>query len=235
MEICHCFMDPASRLQLLILLTAYTSHLEFPQHASVLASHRLMISLLNSLLLDNSSTVCTIALTLLTKLLPIFAVHACNDLKRLLPHFLAILARVICWRIREPLQLPSVEHDPEANLDLKLDEDVATSINTGMDYLPIHEDLGWTRLEMTFDGTTSAPPSPHQYFTFLYYLFPCNVIRFLRLPVKYLQDSGLDSPYAVSWDVALDEGQIKSKSEVRMTSFRISFMSQMIFYVYSRF
>ena len=75
-----------------------------------------------------------------------------------------------------------------------------------------------TRNEAPVDGATSAAPSPHQYFTFLYYLFPCNVIRFLRWPVKYFQEGGLESPYTVEWEDALDEDQIKSKSEVRVVT-----------------
>ncbi|CCM02390.1 uncharacterized protein FIBRA_04488 [Fibroporia radiculosa] len=81
---------------------------------------------------------------------------------------------------------------------------------------PIREDIEWVRLEQTFDGGTSSAPSAHRYFTALYYLFPCNVIRFLRYPVRYLSDSGLDSPYTIGWDEALDEDKIRSTSEPLM-------------------
>ena len=80
--------------------------------------------------------------------------------------------------------------------------------------LPIREDIEWSRLKLTFDGAVSKAPSAHRYFTFLYYLFPCNTIRFLRYPVRYLNDSNLESFYAVSWEDALDEAKIRSSSEV---------------------
>ena len=61
-----------------------------------------MISLLHSLIFDNSSTVCTIALAVLSKLLPIFAVKASDHLKSLLPLLLVVLARILCWKERPP-------------------------------------------------------------------------------------------------------------------------------------
>ncbi|KAH9952233.1 hypothetical protein B0H21DRAFT_716276 [Amylocystis lapponica] len=210
-EIYHCFILPSSRLQLLILLNAYTSDIAFPANAPILASHPLMTSLLHSLLFDNSSTVCTAALALLTKLLPIFAVKACQDLKRLLPQLLTVLGRTVCWRDRS--SLPEAERvnefvgtpgDPE-------DIDLVERANTS--WPPIREDLEWDRLEQTFLGPASSAPSVHRYFTFLYYLFPCNTIRFMRYPVSYLRESGMESPYAVDWEDALDEEKIRSKCE----------------------
>lgn len=87
--------------------------------------------------------------------------------------------------------------------------------------MPIREDLGWNALELTFDGPQSKAPSAHRYFTFLYYLFPCNTIRFLRYPVKYLDDNGLESLYAVDWEQALDEDKIRSKSEVSRITLKL--------------
>ncbi|TBU50853.1 hypothetical protein BD309DRAFT_1025514 [Dichomitus squalens] len=215
-ELYHCFILPISRLQLLTLLNAYTSHPHFPAHADVLASHPLMTSLLHSLIFDNSSTVCTIALTILSKLLPVFAVKASGHLKSLLPLLLVVLARILCWKERPPWT-PLLPASPET--DDTDAEDAAASGDDGLNPregarpLPIREDLDWTRLELTFDGAPSGAPSVHRYFTFLYYLFPYNTIRFLRFPVKYLNDSGLESVYALDWDAALDEEKIRSKSE----------------------
>ncbi|KAI0721023.1 Hamartin protein-domain-containing protein [Cerioporus squamosus] len=200
-ELYRCFDSPVSRLQLLILLSVYTSEVDFPDHAEVLASHPLMTSLLHCLVFDTSSTACTVALTTLIKLLPIFAVKACEQLKRLLPLLLVVLARIICWKER-----PS----PETAIDSDTEDDAVAGTTQN---LPIREDIGWNPLELTFDGPQSKAPSAHRYFTFLYYLFPCNTIRFLRYPVKYLDDNGLESLYAVDWERALDEDKIRSKSE----------------------
>ncbi|KAL1944505.1 hypothetical protein VTO73DRAFT_2935 [Trametes versicolor] len=215
-ELYHCYVSPTSRLQLLILLNAYTSEPAFPDHAYVLASHPLMTSLLHSLIFDNSSTVCTIALTVLIKLLPIFAMKACQQLKSLLPLLLVVLARILCWKERQSSSpivpvLPDPEEDDEEDaLASDDDEDI---VREGSRPLQIREDIEWERLELTFDGPASKAPSPDRYFTFLYYLFPCNVIRFLRCPVRYLTDNGVDSLYAVEWEEALDAEKIKSKSE----------------------
>ncbi|KAI1795805.1 hypothetical protein LXA43DRAFT_989612 [Ganoderma leucocontextum] len=214
-ELYYCFILPTSRLQLLILLNAYTSHPNFSTHAEILAPHPLMTSLIYSLTFDNSSTVCTIALTILIKLLPIFAVKASGHLKNLLPLLLVVLARILCWRERHsaPL-LPGVPDQDDMNSEETPASDTGEEgASEGTRPLPIREDLDWTRLELTFDGPASGAPSAHRYFTFLYYLFPCNTIRFLRYPVKYLHDSGLESVYALDWEAALDEQQIRSKSE----------------------
>ncbi|KAI0636896.1 hypothetical protein C8Q77DRAFT_1215790 [Trametes polyzona] len=215
-ELYHCYISPTSRLQLLILLNAYTSQPAFPDHAHVLASHPLMNSLLHSLIFDNSSTVCTIALTVLIKLLPIFAVKACQQLKRLLPLLLVVLARILCWKERQSSSpiipvLPDPEDSDEE--DAFASDDGEDVVREGTSSLKIREDIEWERLELTFDGPASKAPSPDRYFTFLYYLFPCNTIRFLRYPVRYLNDNGVDSLYAVDWEDALDEEKIKSKCE----------------------
>ncbi|KAI0831375.1 hypothetical protein BC628DRAFT_1311767 [Trametes gibbosa] len=215
-ELYHCYISPTSRLQLLILLNAYTSQPSFPDHAPVLASHPLMTSLLHSLIFDNSSTVCTIALTVLIKLLPIFAVKACQQLKHLLPLLLVVLARILCWKERQSSsRIVQVLPDPEDSdgEEASVSDDDDDVAREGSRSLQIREDIGWERLELTFDGPASKAPSADRYFTFLYYLFPCNTIRFLRDPVRYLTDNGVDSLYSVDWRDALDETKIRSKCE----------------------
>ncbi|KAH7889452.1 hypothetical protein F5I97DRAFT_1844460 [Phlebopus sp. FC_14] len=210
MVVHQAFSTPSSRLQLLILLNCFTSDDAFPPLAADLADHPLMDSLFNSLLLDNSSTVCTIGLSVLVKLLPIFAVRACESLKIMLPRLLAILARAICWKGRAtPVSTTPVipEATGEAPNVAQQPEEFAGSVP-----LELRPGLGWQRLELTFN-TASSPPPSGTYFSCLYYLFPCNLFRFLRGPITYLNDRGYQSPYTVSWDDALDETNIRSKSE----------------------
>lgn len=207
-EIYLHFQTPSSRLQLLILLNLYTSSPSFQASSPVLATHDLMSSLLTSLLLDSSSTVCTIGLTLMVKLLPIFAVHACNELRRMLPTLLAILARVMCWKERpSSIPLEPLDEVSDAVIEGELETD-------DRHVLQVRSNLDWHPLEVTFTATASSAPSPRQYFSVLYYLFPCNVLRFLRNPVKHLHNHGLETPYTVDWAEALDEDQIRSKSGV---------------------
>ena len=206
-EIHHCFMIPSCRLQLLSFLNTYVTNKSFPLPAArILASHPLMSSLLNSLLLDKSSTVCAIGLNFLVNLCPVFAVEACEQLKSMLPTLLVILARILCWKER---QCSSV-----------LDQDVDNSTDTDDQVSVSHVDLrtrpqqDWERLDTTFrTGRSSAPPL-RRYFTILYYLFPCNVLLFLRTPVAHLTQHHVESPYDSDWEDALDEDEIRSKSEV---------------------
>jgi hypothetical protein len=147
------------------------------------------------------------------KLLPVFAVQAVEPLKLMLPPLLAILSRLICWKERPPynnlrdsaIQGEDVPDDADLAKDLDID-----STRT----LHVQPDLGWERLELTFDSKESCAPPPRPYFTFLYYLFPCNVLQFLRSPITYLNTHSFASPYTVTWDEALDEVNIRSKSEV---------------------
>ncbi|KAJ7489834.1 hypothetical protein B0H11DRAFT_1859820 [Mycena galericulata] len=205
------FAAPEARLQLLILLNLYTSAPSFQSCAPVLADHPLMSSLLNSLLLDKSSTLCTIGLSIVVKLLPIFAVEAPQILKDFLPRLLSILARILCWRERPP---PTTAQSPETEGVPVLEQELDGSAPT----LSIRDDLSWQVLELSLDADASSAPSPRQYYTLLYYLFPCNVLRFLRTPVLYFASNNVESPYTADWGAALDEQKIRSKSEPLLRS-----------------
>ncbi|TFK43005.1 hypothetical protein BDQ12DRAFT_645012 [Crucibulum laeve] len=199
------FATPTSRLQLLMLLEMYSSSPSFASGAVVIAKHPLIDSLMYSLFLDNSSTVCTAGLTLLVKLLPFLAVHARQDLRNILPKLLAILARIMCWRERPPSNTPGPE-----NIDIDFERELESEANR---VLQIHPDFEWNRLEMSFNATTSPPPSSRPYFTALYYLYPSNVLRFLRAPVQYLETNDIPSLYVETWEEALDQDEIRRRSE----------------------
>lgn len=200
-----------------MFLNLYTSQELFHTAAPVLSTHPLMSSLLRSLLLDNSYTACTMGLTVLDRLLPIFAVHACEQLKQLLPRLLAVLARVICWKERplsnlrgsftSVIQLDDIPPEVEDDIERELEDDKP---------LHIRPDLSWEKLESSFDAPVLSPPSPRALFRILYYLFPRTTLRFLKEPAKCLVECGVvTTPYTVSWEEALDEINIRSRSEVR--------------------
>lgn len=202
----------------MIFLNCLTSDQTFPPLSPNLADHPLMNSLLNSLLLDGSSTVSTIGLTVLAKLLPMFAVHSYEELKKMLPHLFVVLAKVMCWKERVlPVDLPPDEVEEVADAAEKVTEDFVERLP-----LELRPDLGWQRLELTFRATSSAPSSD-TYFSLLYYLFPCNLLRFLRAPCAYLHDRGFETPYTVNWEDALDEANIRSKAEVRCVVYRYDY------------
>ncbi|KAI6150545.1 hypothetical protein BKA82DRAFT_122189 [Pisolithus tinctorius] len=212
-EVHSAFETPSSRLQLAILLNSLASDQAFPSLAAKVADHPQIGSLLNSLLLDNSSTLCTIALTVMVKLLPIFAVHAHQELKKMLPRLFVILARTMCWKEHVSSSLPSLDQmdEPTGPDESSSDEFVETPL------LELRPDLGWQRLELTVKAGPPAPPS-EAYFSLLYYLFPCNLVQFLRGPAPYLHDRGYQTPYTVSWEDALDQANIQSKAEALLRS-----------------
>ncbi|VDB94821.1 unnamed protein product [Peniophora sp. CBMAI 1063] len=203
-----CFQVPEHRLQILGFLNRFTNEKAVEEHINTLAEHALISSILTSLLVDNSTTVCTFSLTLLAKLLPLFAVHSCVTLKSNLPRLFAILSRIVCWKERTGDHTAEVEVQDGDETDGTIPGPVE-----GSRALDTNPDLDWNRLELSFTAPSSAPP-PHRYFAILYYLFPCNLLQFLRQPANYLVDRGIESPYAVEWEEALDHDQIKTKCEV---------------------
>lgn len=132
----------------------------------------------------------------------------------MLPRLLAILGRVICWKQRTYSD-DLLSHEPPFDA---LEEEVARPTQT----LQLRSDLGWPRLETTFH-THSSPPPPSPFFTVLYYLFPCNVLRWLRNPVAHLESCEMESPYTVSWSEALDERDIRDRAEVSLTYLSIHY------------
>ncbi|KAF9533539.1 hypothetical protein CPB83DRAFT_480311 [Crepidotus variabilis] len=216
-EIDSHFVNPSSRLQLLSLLNMFTNAPSFSKAASVLPKHQLMQHLLWSLLFDSSSTVATLGVTLLVKLLPSIAVRAPDTLKPMLPKLLAILARIMCWKER-PASLSLVPStsifNPDENqrIDESLERELERETNPSLS-LHVLPSIQWERLDMTFNHAASLPPSSRNYFTMLYYLYPSNTLRFLRSPVNYLETAGEESPFIDGWIKTFDQDEIRRRSE----------------------
>lgn len=178
-----------------------------------------MQSLIHCLIFDNSASECTVGITVLTKLLPILAVKACEELKRFLPLLLVVLARIVCWETRPYYTLPDLAlemgrgRDPDPSVEPIIEDPGDFLSSDSGNRLPIRPEMDWVRLDQTFVGASSTAPPRQQYFAFLYYLFPCNTIRFIRGATSYLTASELESPYTVGWEEALDEDKIRTKSE----------------------
>jgi len=166
-----------------------------------------MLHLLRSLFLDNSSTAATLGLTLLVKILPFFAVYSREDLSLMLPRLFAVLARIMCWKERRASNSLGDATDTDFERELEYDT------NPVLKLIP---DIKWERLEMSFRGATSLPPSSRNYFTMLYYLYPANLLKFLRNPSRYLVDSGTRSPYVESWEQAFHKGGVHRRTKVRL-------------------
>ena len=152
---------------------------------------------------------CTISISLIVKLLPFFAAYAREDLTAMLPTLLAILARLMCWKERH------ASRGRDSNdIDIEFERELESEVNRP---LLISPRIKWERLEMVFNLKVPSPLS-RPLFTVLYYLYPANLLLFFRSPVKYLNDSAVESPYAETWEQVLDQDQIRRTSEVRIIS-----------------
>lgn len=190
-----------------MLLNILSSHPAYSVLTPVLSKHALLDTIILSIFLDDSSTTCTAALTFLAKSLPYFAVYARERLRLLLPRLLAALARVLCWKGRYPTFPEAGDGPPDPQLEQELAE-------ITQKHFHVRPDIPWQSLEMTFDATTSHPPDSRPFFSILFYLYPSNVLKFLRTPTAYLTSFNVDAPYAESWKDAFDEDEIRRKSEV---------------------
>ena len=126
----------------------------------------------------------------------------------MLPTLLAVLARIMCWKERRASK-DRISSGEE--MDVEFERELEYETNP---ILRISPETNWDRLDMTFDSTTSTAPHSRPYFTILYYLYPSNVLRFLRGPVRYLVERDTQSPYVETWEQALDQNEIRRRSEV---------------------
>jgi hypothetical protein len=211
---------PRHRRPLLALLTTLAESPGFAADgAPRLAAHPLAGTLLASLQLDGDGVVLTAGVALLVRLLPMFAQHAPGALRALVPRLMRVLARLVCFTGPAPDDATADDVLASSSpVDSSVDMDVTGSPQAALYAAPVplpgDAELAWRPLEHPSD-TPPAVPDVRRLFTFLYYLFPCNIIRFLRGPVAYLVAHKIPTPYSRSWADALDEAQIKSRTEVR--------------------
>ncbi|KAL5641632.1 hypothetical protein ACGC1H_001939 [Rhizoctonia solani] len=180
--------NPESRLQLCILLNRLSRS---PRKISTPFVHSpLFATLLFSLQVDRSTTAFSIGITSLIMLLPALAVDAPAQLNAHLPALLTILGRVVCWKLRPGGEVKQSKRK----------------------WWDVKNELEWKRLDSSFESAAVAPSETRLYFTFMYGLYPCNTIAFLRSPVAFLRAHEHVSMFTHDWDEVLDEDEIKSCS-----------------------
>ncbi|CAE6436938.1 unnamed protein product [Rhizoctonia solani] len=199
--------NPESRLQLCILLNRLSRS---PRKISApFVRSPLFSSLLFSLQVDRSTTAFSIGITSLIMLLPALAVDGPAQLNAHLPALLMILARVVCWKLRPGGE---VKQSKRKWWDVK-DELEWKRLGT---YAFISLDTHVLTFQKTLHSNQQvcsvAPSETRLYFTFMYGLYPCNTIAFLRSPVAFLRAHEHVSMFTHDWDVVLDEDEIKSCS-----------------------
>ena len=160
------------RLQVLGLLCSFV-RLQGPHLYQVLQTP-LFEHLLQCLQIDTSTTVISLALTILIMFMP----HICNSLAKYLPQLFFVYTRILCWdkygvvRLEE-LKTPVSPGGKETHR--------ADSPASGKE-----DSLGnvWQKLESSFEIATSTTPDVSDFFTFLYGLYPINLVTFIREPYK---------------------------------------------------
>ncbi|ORY81402.1 Hamartin protein-domain-containing protein [Protomyces lactucae-debilis] len=165
--------DKHNRLQCLTLLSTFV-RLQ-TQYIYTCCETPLLNTLLLCLEHDASTSVISLALTILIMMLP----HIPDKLGQILPRCFQIFGRILCWDRIGAVQRRTAAMLVETSQSIleKEKSPEASSTLSGE----------WQRLEASFDIVHSTPPKSAQYFTFLYGLYPINFLDYLRAPSLYLQ------------------------------------------------
>ena len=186
------------RLQVLGLLCSFV-RLQGPHLYQVLQTP-LLEHLLQCLSIDTSTTVISLVLTILIMFMP----HICNSLSKYLPQLFHIYTRILCWdkygvvRFEDfpmPGGNPGGKETHRADSPIMGKEDSAGNV--------------WQKLESSFETATSTTPDASDFFTFLYGLYPINLVSFIREPYKFLERADFKDLE----DLDLDEETIRMRTE----------------------
>lgn len=137
------FASSQRRLKLALFLASLIHAPHFP--IKTFSKHPILDSLLLSLTVDNSSTLFEVEMTMLTILLPHFAVDATDTLIRILPSCYAILGRVICWKPRSDLAEPRPEDGGLPKSDSSRGSRISDQELDPAATPAVRSDLGWEK------------------------------------------------------------------------------------------
>lgn len=190
--------EPATRLDVLTLLSDYVC-LQSP-HLYQIAGTPLYASLVQCLTWDRSYGCLAAAGTSFAMVLP----HICNTVGKDLARLLALYGRLASWRPREFGDDASDNGDgSNAEDENRNDAKVKGTTTAGPG--------GW--LVADYEDETQTPgvngvETP--LFTFLYGLFPKNMLAFLTQPDRYLEAHDYKRPFTDLWDRHFIQRQAKA-------------------------
>lgn len=195
------FVVKERRLQALSLLSSFV-RLQ-PPHLHLVLETMVIKHLHTCLLVDNSSTVVHLALTILIMFIP----HITSTLVTDLPTLFVIYARILCWdqytkRGDRPNPGEQSESDQGSDPEAKL---------------TLEPDPTWDPIESAAEGEQYSAPKANYLFTFLYGLFPLNFMTFIRKPRRYLKMKG----YAKSDQLDLHQNLIRTRTELHRVQHRL--------------
>ncbi|KAG0634257.1 Hamartin protein-domain-containing protein [Tuber brumale] len=184
------------RLQVLGLLCSFV-RLQGPHLYQILQTE-LLDHLLQCLENDTSTTVISLALTVLIMFMP----HLCNSLASYLPRLFVVYTRVLCWDKFGVVRLEETKFaghkDNYSRTNAPLPQAKGESCNSP-----------WQKLDSSFETATSTTPDVSDYFTFLYGLYPLNLMAFIREPYKFLERA----KYKDVDHLDIDEETIRQRTE----------------------
>ncbi|OCK77389.1 hypothetical protein K432DRAFT_395632 [Lepidopterella palustris CBS 459.81] len=189
------FVKKEHRAQALNLLSAFVR--VQPPHLHLVLETPLIQHLEQCLMIDTSSTVIELALTVLIMFLPHITSSLTADFH--LCRLCLIYSRLLCWEhfggSKPDGQSPTAD-GPETTANQETDQSV-------------EGEQTWEKLDQPFDFSESTAPGLLHYFTFLYGLFPLNFMSYIRKPRKFLKN--VEFPTAD--DLDLDQDLIRSRTE----------------------
>ena len=201
------FLEPSSRIPILLLLTIFFRISSL--HAYHVVSTPFVRFLIMSLQLDTSKTAAALGAFALSTLIPHIPNWIANGGAGGLPALLSVLARIVDWRKLGP----KWEDRENALLDEEGKEiEEWAQVQRISRRLNVRSDIQWKRLGTDSDNIAPGAPDAERLFTFLYGIFPCNVIRFLRGPVDYLRKAEYETPFQADWDDIIDEIAVQNSS-----------------------
>ncbi|KKY23754.1 putative tuberous sclerosis 1 [Diplodia seriata] len=167
-----------------------------PPHLYLVSETPLVENLEKCLMLDKSATVVEMALTVLIMFMP----HITRVLVSHMPKLFLIYSRVLCWdQVTAPMPNESQNGEEEA-IDADSEDDFSDDDRS---------DPTWERLEHAFDHPETSAPGALYYFTFIYGLFPVNLMSYVRKPRRFLKNIN----YLGADDLVLDPEAIRRRTE----------------------
>lgn len=148
------------RASSLLLLSTFVQ--SQPPHLYLILQTPLFVNLLNCLQKDTSTTIISLALTVLTMILP----HIPSSLVPQLPTLFNIYARMLFWE-RELSHLATADEGDDRKLSSSASDWEVCPFSSGVDETYVSQLLN--------------------YFTILYGLYPINFMDYVRKPQRYLR------------------------------------------------
>ena len=189
------FIQRDTRYYILQLLSAWLQQQQ--PHLDLVVQTPLVEHLLKCLMNDRSTLLVSVALRCLVMLLP----HIPHTVSTQLPRLFLIYSRCLCW---EKFSASS----SQAQKDLVTDDRLRRGSDSESE--PLYSiDPTWKVITSVPGVSESSAPELLSYFTYLYGLYPLNLMAYIRKPRKYLKNIEFDG--ADNFD--LDQTVIRNRTE----------------------